>query len=557
MRTFTFLLILFVPVLLWSQSMDTTAGTKTPDVRWNGSIGVGTQFYTVTGIENRLISPVWNLSGNASISIRDYITLPFSFSVGRQGSSATYPTFNQFGISPRYKALTLHAGWRRVRFSDFTLGDHTFLGAGFEFNPGKFRIAAIQGRFRKARDYDSSDAFAGLSAVYRRTGYGLKLGYGTEDTFFDLIYFKAKDDPNSLKVLNPDSTLTASENAVLGFNSRVKISAGFSFFAEGAVSAFTRDLTSPLSSESVPRPASDIIQPRFSTRANYAFKTGIETGADKWKLRLQYERIAPEYETMGSFFFMNDLENITIAPSLSLFNYKLRINGYAGIQKNNLLNTRSETTHRFIGVGNISLQASEVFGIDFNFNSVNIDQTQANARFSDTIRVALVTTHYSLAPRWLWIKDTTSVKSLTTGIHYQVLNDRNPFTREFTDMNTAFLNLAFHQNFPASGYGWTLGANYNIIRLPMLTTTRYGASAGGEIFTKDQKWTASSRITYNLSLIESERDGSVISGDVNIQFKPAARHSFSVNANLLRNTSAAFDDFTEIIWGVHYHYLFH
>ena len=88
----------------------------------------------------------------------------------------------------------------------------------------------------------------------------------------------------------------------------------------------------------------------------------------------------PEFETMGAFFFMNDMENISILPNLSLFDYKLRINGQLGIQRNNLLNTRSETTKRLLGNGNISFQANEKFGIDFTFNSININQEQARIR---------------------------------------------------------------------------------------------------------------------------------------------------------------------------------
>lgn len=551
------LLFLWFTGLAFGQFSDTTVREKTPAIKWNGGIGIGTQFYNVTGIDNRLVSPMWNISGNASINIYDKLSLPFSFTLGRQGSDTSFPVFNQLGFSPKYKWLTVHAGWRRIHFSDFTLGDHTFMGAGIELNPGKWRIAAINGRFRKARDFDEDQTNTTIGAVYKRTGYSLKVGYGTESTFFDLIYFKAKDDMSSLKVLPPDSLLTASENAVIGFNTKISLGNTFSLFAEGALSAFTRDLlSSPSDSGYFQGVQERIITPRFSTRANYAFKTGIETGSNKVRLRLQYERIAPEYETMGSFFFLNDLENITIAPNISLFNYKLRINGYAGIQRNNLLNNRSETTKRFIGVGNISLQASDVFGIDFNFNSVNINQEQANIRFSDTIRVAMITTHYSLNPRWIWIMDTTLVRSLTGGINYQVLNDRNPFTREFTDMSTWFVNANYSVSTPVNGLTWFSGLNYNIIRLSTFSTTRYGATIGADKSIKDQTWVLSGSATYNLSTIEKEKDGSVISFNTSVRFAPTPAHAFTFSANVLRNNSEAFDNFTEVLAGLNYNYIF-
>ncbi|MBK9256377.1 MAG: hypothetical protein IPM42_12890 [Saprospiraceae bacterium] len=559
MKLVRYLLVvcIFIPLLLSGQITDSVQKENTPSLKWNGGIGIGTQIYNVSGIDNRLVSPMWNISGNASVSLYDKISLPFSFTIGRQGSNAAFPVFNQIGFSPRYKSLTVHAGWRRVHFSDFTLGDHTFMGIGVEFNPGKWRIGAINGRFRKARDYNSEQTNTTVDAIFKRTGYSFKLGYGTENTFFDLIYFKAKDDLSSLKVLPSDSLLTASENAVIGFSTKLSLGSSFSFFAEGALSAFTRDVLSTPSDTGYFQGVQErIISPRFSTRANYAFKTGIETGSSKVRLRLQYEGIAPEYETMGSFFFLNDLENITIAPNINLFNYKLRINGYAGIQRNNLLKNRSETTNRFIGVGNISLQATDVFGLDINFNSVNINQEQANIRFSDTIRVAMVTTHYSINPRWTWIRDTSLVRALTLGANFQVLNDRNPFTREFTDMSTWFLNANYSVSTPINGLTWFAGLNYNIINLSQLNTTRYGGTLGADKATKDQKWTLSGSATYNLSTIDSKQDGSVISFNSGIRFSPEPKHSFTFSANVLRNNSSAFNDFTEVIAGLNYNYIF-
>jgi hypothetical protein len=540
----------------YGQTTDSVTKPKIPAIQWNGGIGIGTQLYKVSGIPNRMVSPMWNIHGNASVSLYGKIHLPFSFTIGRQGNSANFPVFNQIGMSPAYKWVTVHAGWRQVHLSDLTLGDHTFMGGGIELKPGKLRFTAVAGRFRKARNFDPEQTITSVTAVFRRTGYGIKIGLGTEDNFFDLIYFKAKDDLNSLSVLPPDSLLTASENAVAGFSTRWKIGSFVNLFAEGAVSAFTRDIRSSVNDSTAGRLQELFLQPRFSTRANYALKTGIEFGSANARLRVQYDRIAPEYETMGSFFFLNDLENYTIAPNFSLFSHKLRLNGYAGIQKNNLLNNRSETTKRFIGMGNITFQPTPVFGVDFQFNSVNINQQQANIRFSDTIRVAMITTHYSLTPRWTWIRDTSRVTSLLFSANYQVLNERNPFTRDFTDMTTWFVNAHFNKSYPARGFSWHGGLNYNIIALSDLNTTRYGLSAGIDKQTKDQKWIINGNMTFNLSQIENKQDGNVTSLYSSIRYAPKPKHAFTLSGNILINRSAQFDDFTEYISALQYNYLF-
>lgn len=61
--------------------------------------------YVITG------APVLSLYG---------MQIPVSFVIGRQQSSFTQP-FNQFELSPSYKWVTVHAGYRNLTFSPYTL----------------------------------------------------------------------------------------------------------------------------------------------------------------------------------------------------------------------------------------------------------------------------------------------------------------------------------------------------------------------------------------------------------------------------------------------------
>lgn len=555
-RLFIFIQVIFLYSTVNSQNITITQ-TKTSPWRWNGGVQLGTQVYKAFGMAPRMNQPAWNIYGNMSLSYKDWLTLPFSFSVGHQGSHATYPVFNQFGASPKFGFVTIHGGWRRLRFSDFTLNDHTFLGGGVEVNPGKLRLAAMYGRFKKGRD--AGELFGEfLPGQYQRTGYAAKIGYGTERNFVDIIYMKIKDAPNSLPEGAVDSLITPAENAVVGINTKIAVSSFFSWYGEVAVSAFTRDIRSHELEDSGNYPGlyRNILTPRLSTKTNYALKSGIEAGSQNARIRLQYERIMPEYETMGSFFFMNDLENFTVAPTLSLFQRKLNINGQVGVQKNNLLNTRSETTKRFIGAGNVSYQPNPVFGIDFNFNSMNIDQQQARVRFSDTIRTALISTNYQLSPRWIWVQDTSSVRSLISSINYQKLNDRNPFTRAFTNMNTWFALVQYNHQINLLKMNWMLGINYNIIQLPDFNTTRIGVSGGVDKSIWKQKVQLSTQATFNLSAIEKEADGSFTTFLFSATYTPIKRHTIQANVSVLFNQSRQFGNFTEVIGQLTYGYQF-
>ena len=192
-----FVLFLF-PGILFSQDIGNISKQK--PFTFHGSIGLDLMAYAVDGIPARQLPFSWLLSANATASIYG-IEFPFSFVFSDQQRSYAQP-FNQFGISPRYKWITVHLGYRNVTFSNFTLAGHTFLGYGIELNPGIFRFGFIYGRFD--RKTATSPVFETDSLPhYKRKGFAVKLGVGSEKNFFDLIFLRIRDDSSSIP--KPDS----------------------------------------------------------------------------------------------------------------------------------------------------------------------------------------------------------------------------------------------------------------------------------------------------------------------------------------------------------------
>src|SRR5574343_198436 len=89
-------------------------------LRFCGGLSVGANFYQVKGIEPRSKPFLWSLNGSPTLTIYG-VSLPFYFNIGAQNRTFSQP-FNQFGVSPKYKWLTLHGGWRSLQYSNFTLG---------------------------------------------------------------------------------------------------------------------------------------------------------------------------------------------------------------------------------------------------------------------------------------------------------------------------------------------------------------------------------------------------------------------------------------------------
>ncbi|MDF1694444.1 MAG: hypothetical protein P1U56_01340 [Saprospiraceae bacterium] len=526
-------------------------------IQFKGGIGIGTQLYKAFGIENRSISPMWNIHGNASIIVKGKFSLPFSFTVGRQGANGTYPSFRQIGVSPTYEWAKVHIGWRNMRMSDYTLAGRTFYGLGIELNPGILRFSAMKGRLNKGLEFSNNVNPTVSSHIFKRSIYAIKLGLGTAKNHIDLIYMKAKDDPASISSFRSDSLPEPAENAVLGLNGNMFIASNIKLYAELATSIFTRDLDANPSESDFIALTENTITPRMSSRGSYALKSGIEIIGKGWRSIFQYERVMPEYSSMGAYYFREDSEIISFGPSFTVLKNKLRFSGSIGLQRNNLLNTKAFTTKNIIARGNATFRANEVFGINLNFNSFNIKQENGNFELNDTTRIAQINSSYSLAPYWVWVDDDGSmVRTLTASANYQNLNDRNRFTRAFVDMSTWFFNSFYNQTYTSTNFSWNIGSNYNIVQLSELSTHRYGLTIGAIKSDQENKWNLSFSLSYNLSRINGMSDGSFISNNIGIRYTPHNQHTFSLNSNIIRNNSTQFDDYTEVIMNTSYQYSF-
>ncbi len=517
---------------------------KTDPIRFRGTLMTGFQTYKVFGISPRSANPMWNVSGSAALTVYGF-DIPMSFTIGRQGNNVNYPAFRQFGASPHWRWLKIHAGWRNMQLSPYTLAGHTFFGAGVEMNPGIFRFAAMKGRFRQARqESDSTGAFY-FPASYKRTGHAVKIGIGKSNNYFDLIWFKAKDEPGSLPVLTIDTTLTPGENAVVGYSTRFRFGRHAGFFSDGALSMFTRNLYSQTLVDSANIPEIPLLlQPRFSTRLNYAARAGLEFNFRNFSLKTAYERIAPNFETMGAYYFNNDIQNITMSPNFGFAKNKGRFFGTLGIQRNNLTGNRSETTHRVIGNAVLSVNPTPKFGVDANYMNASVNQRDGRVRLNDTIRVAILNTNIGVTPHWNWT-DSLQSANLVCSANYQQLNDRNPFTREFANLNTAFVTANFSKNYLRSGWGWSAGANFTNIKVYQLNSNRYGGTVGVNKSWSEGRNSISWSTTWNLSEVEGAHDGSVLSNTVNFGWSFAEMYHFSIYATHLNNRSMAFENYTE------------
>ncbi len=512
-------------------------------VVFSGNLDATTIFYNAGGIPNRYLPFNYVIAGSPVISIYG-IQIPFSFIIGKQQSNFVQP-FNQFGLSPSYKWITLHAGYRNLTWSPLTLGGHTFLGAALELNPGKFRFGAMYGQLNKATVLDTTQSLYFSNFSYKRTGMAVRIGYGTEKSFFDLITLKAKDDAGSLqpghKAIADSMGIAPAENLVTGYNMRLSLWKDHLVFeSDGAFSLYTYDVNAPAIQDSayekdVER-IGNITKVNISSEVYGAIQASIRYKTKNFSVRLQYRHIDPGYQSMGAYFLNNDLENYTIAPSFVLWKNKLRFSGSLGIQRDDLSNSKRAKSRKVIGSANLSADLSDRFGIDLGFSNYSINQTVKTIRFADSLKVVQSSRQFSIMPRYM-IPGLTLSHTITLAANLSQAKELNPARADSlnNDINTNNYLLNYQLNFVPQQAAVFISLNHTKMKSQFLSDGNMGVTIGGSKTLLNNKVNLSASGGYLLSK-RNEEKGRIITGSLQGRYNFYKAHAFKLNAYYTGNT---------------------
>jgi len=413
----------------------------------NGGLGANLMSYHAWGIPPRTRPGTWVMNANLNIRLGQF-NMPLGVIFSEQERTFLQP-FNQYGMSPGFKWMRAHVGYRSMTFSTYTLNGVVFLGGGIELNPGKFRFSCMYGRINRAVAEDTLLDNRTFPA-FKRMGLGFKVGWGDSRKYFDLIFFQASDELNSLPYVPVKTRITPEDNKVFGLNHR--FSKGKFFWEnDGAISFFTRDvrdsLTPVKTDFKIVNRIGEWINPTISTQLSTAFHSAIGLQFNKFQFRLQYKRISPNYRSLGTFYILGDMENITASPSFLFFKNTLRVALSAGYQRDNTSGFKYNTTIRSIGACNISYTPNANVSTEISINNFGTTQAPGLYPVEDTLRQYQVTRSINVMQRFG--KNTKEFsKNFMITAAYQT----------FTDFNAA--SRSFLQN---SVYTGAINYNYSIV----------------------------------------------------------------------------------------------
>lgn len=503
--------------------------------KFSGNISAQMLAYTTTR-DNPSRDPfVWTLSGSPTLSIYG-INIPFSFTVSQKHSEFSQP-FNQFGMSPYYKWLTVHAGYRNVTFSRYTLAGHTFLGGGVEARPGNFRFGFVMGRFMKAVEDDSLNLHYVIPA-FRRPGYSVKVGYGTQSNYLDLILFKARDDTTSIGRPDNSSGVLPAENLVLGVKSFQRFLKHFTLDLDFGYSIYTGNLyAGDIGLPDVPMNnlVSKLITINNSTRVSWAGNASLSYTHRVFGLRLVYRRIEPEYQTMGAYFFTNDLEQITVDPSLFLFKRKLMLRGSIGYRKNNLAEDKLNNTFRRIYSLNLMLNPTQQLAMNLSYMNYRIDQSRnplVIKDFVDSLQMKQVSRNLSVNLNYNFGPGDTK-HTISAGTNYQNFIDENNSTEALNSSSSLSPYLSYRLNNRPSNFSVYGRVNYNTFQSVSARQTRLGFTAGGSKRLVDNKISIDVSGTAYMNKIGEEANGTTLMARTRLNYRFFKNHQLNFSMNFI------------------------
>lgn len=524
----------------------------------NGGASFSQVWYGAQNINEQRPPYFWVLNANLNINLYS-VAIPFSATFTSQNNEFAQP-FNQFGISPKYKWITGHLGFRSMQFSEFTLGGLIFLGAGVEIDPekSKWKGKAMYGRLTKAIPLADGSAVTSFEPAYERWGYAAQVGYKLSIGEINATMFRAKDDANSIFI--DTLQLNAQENFVWGINTSLNITDNLNFQGEFAHSAYTYDVSLPTLGENSYGYSNNfrgLIAPNASTVSNGAGTGTLTYNLKGTNLGFTYRRVGPNYRSMGAVYLNNDLENYTFNVGTTLLQKKMTLGGNFGIQRNNLSGEQLTSDSRIIGSVNSSYQVSKKIMVSGNYSNFRSANAPAAANIQDTIRFLQLTNNYGLLTAF-----STGNENLSHGVNlagnYQkadAIQDNSVLT--VTD-GSEFYNayLAYNLGFPKMKITFTSAVNYNRFVSPGNLTEAYGPTLGAnKQFWKD-KLAASLAVSYIDNFQNTAYLNNNISFVYSLNFKVDRFNSIRVDGRYLTRQSAGNIRGSETQFGLTYGFNF-
>lgn len=368
------------------------------------------------------------------------VPLSFSFSNGRTSygyalNPIQLPTFNRIGLSPKYKDLTFHLGYRQLQYTKYTLSNVQFKGIGFEYQPTGYYFSAMKGSLKPAIAEDNLDVSL-LEPSFLRNTWALKAGIERESISLGFAFITIKDDPLSLKSYeNYQKPIHPRENAVVGAYLKKTLFQNVNFDIDYAFSGLSYDIVNdPFLDIGTQYTAYNYFG-LFTTRNNSiydkAFNSSISYDFNKYRIALKIERVDPHFRSMGSFFFNNNFVTRTGHFSGQTLKDKLQFNIELGTEDKAEIDITEKEASRFIGATGLKYKLTDNLSLNAKYSNMNnssyVRKPSLQSSLIDSILQTQTKEKISLGSNYLFGKDRNQSISLFTSYQRGIIVDNDQF----------------------------------------------------------------------------------------------------------------------------------
>ncbi|MEI6124047.1 MAG: hypothetical protein WCQ95_10525 [Bacteroidota bacterium] len=543
--------IMLMSVSAFGQDLEHIAKQKPFHV--SGGVGAGYTHMFTNDSSGVPMPSFWNVNLNLNFSIYG-VSIPLSAMI-TNGKFDLVNSFNQFGLSPKYKWITLHAGYRQYNYSPYSVSGQTFLGGGFELRPWIIRLGFFAGRLRKAAKVDTTQYSQTIPGSYplnvssngghnyysqaggfTRWGWGLKIGIGKENNYVDLILFKGQDRTRSITDSFSQVSLKPEQNLVIGLNTFQKLGKHLTFGFDAAASVYTynTNMDSIVMDEDIPlKNFFALLTPiNMTSQLQTAGSVNLGLNFKNFRMATQYRRIDPYYRSMGITSTYSDVELVSTQITWSILKQKIRFSHMLQFQHDNLNHYKQLTSDRLMINATVSLNLKTKWGIDVNYNNFGMWQIKSNQLVSDSLKVYQKSNTITLIPRYIILtQNYTDVISLVAS--YTDINGGSVIQSSTNHVNNIYTTLNNTLVINKSGWAINSGLNYNAAKTSFNTLTSFGLIAGvsKSFFKNTLSLSNSNTVLWNV--LDGKGNGNTIGIDLTAGYTLLKKHNFGCGFNYM------------------------
>jgi hypothetical protein len=547
----TLLLLPFFQKELYGQDIETVIRAK--PVKVTGFLSAGSQYLSDNRFNGDQYDPFGvSTTAGLTFNLYDVVSIPFTATWTNNQFQMNRREFRLFGLSPSYRWITLHGGYRSYNISPYLLTGRYILGGGVDITPGKFRFSAFYGNMVSELNYlfAAADPAAAELELYKRRTVGGKIGFGSMANFFELHVIRAIDQTDTGNQPLLDSLfIRPMANLGVGVNTGIQIARFWRLGAHIAGSAMNYDLNENEIILGETGTMTDnvninkLMPVNESVRLAFAYDAFTEFTIKRTLLRFKYQHVDTDYAALGVQFLQTDVRNYLIDINTSFLDSRLSLFSSLGLQYTNSQDIFAGSEERMIFSGSASYTPNSNWNFNGNYSNFNSTGNISVIEFVDSLRLINTSENYSLS-----VGHNFGSQEITNNIG--INGSINRFSliqglRTTSESESGSLSFNYSRNYRTSG--WTLGGNLqyqNSGGMQMNDISRYGFGlTTRKRFGK--QFSLGLTPSFNLNYTNGESDGNVINLRSSASYNVDKHHTFSMSFSYVKRNTTQLVNFSQ------------